>query len=66
LSRFGDTMGSHHGVNLEMHSEAVIELLWICTGCQRSIEFGDAHGGHNRPGLGQYLEEFDPEEVNRG
>jgi len=43
------TVSPHHDrVNLEMHSEAVIELVWTYTWRLRSSEFGDAPGGRDR------------------
>jgi len=43
-------------MNSEMHLEAVIERVWICTWRLRSSEFGDALGGHNRANLQAVIE----------
>jgi len=46
-----EALGHGDRVNSEMHLEAVIERVWICTWRLRSSEFGDALGGHNRANL---------------
>jgi len=49
---FGDTHGGRDRVNLEMHSEAVIERVWRCTWRPWSCELG----GRNRASLEIHLE----------
>ena len=43
-------------MNLEMHSEIVIERVWRCTWRARSSEFGDALGGRDRASLEMHSE----------
>jgi len=43
-------------VNSEMHLEAVIEGVWICTWGPRSCEHRDAPRGRNHASLEMHLE----------
>ena len=43
-------------MNSEMHLQAVIEQVWICTWKLRSSEFGDALGGHDLANLQAVME----------
>jgi len=56
LSEFGDTHGSHNGVRLVMHFEAMIKQFWRCSCRLLSSQFGCTHGGHERVYLEIHLE----------
>jgi len=43
-------------VNLEMHSEAMIERVWRCTSRPRWSDLRDALGGRDRASLDMHLE----------
>jgi len=43
-------------LNLEMHSEAVMEQVWRYTWRLQSREFGDALGGRDRASLEMHLD----------
>jgi len=45
-----------HGVNVEIHLEAVIEQVWIGTWRLKSSELRDAHGGHDEASMRTHLE----------
>jgi len=51
-----DALGDVDRVNSEMHLEAVIERVWICTWRLRSSELGDALGDVDRVNSEMQLE----------
>ena len=56
IERVWEALGDGDRVNSEMHLDAVIERVWICTWTLRSSEFGDALGGHDRANLQAVIE----------
>jgi len=56
IESVSDALGDLDRVNSEMHLEAVIELVWICTWRLRSSELRDALGGQNRASLETHFE----------
>jgi len=57
LSNFGDALGGSNRAYLEIHLEAVIERVWICTWRMGSSEHRDAVGGRDRASLEMHLED---------
>jgi hypothetical protein len=47
-SIFGDTLGCHHRVNLEMNSKNGMKRVWRYTSTPESSELEDTLGGNNR------------------
>jgi len=53
---FGDALGGHARASLEMHLEAMIELVWTYTWRPRSSELRDAPQGCDRASLEMHLQ----------
>jgi len=51
LGKFRDTLEGCDEASLEMHLQAVIELVWRCTWRQLSSECEDALGGRDHTNL---------------